>query len=440
MNLRSVTKVIYLVDELYDLPSNQEEIQPYLDDKILKITDKLKTKWEIAYKCWKYSCCNHKLYIDNPSLPLKTRNRFQKEINKINKQKINNNNGNNNSNTNSSEIAKKDDDSKKTKKSRNKLRGIDINFDKPVYRTHCDRKGSHQWTSLLIEKEIAAPIHDILGFQVNLKFFDIEVFSYCRDNIMLYGVSIISDLYVRNRITSEYGTILNNCICYLVGKLADIKDNMVVMDPMCGLGSIIIECKMAFGDKLKQVKYIGSDIQSKAIKQAMVNAKYCNIKVNDMDIENKESESMINFKDCDMMEFYNWDITQLNDKQMKQECIDIIISDLPFGHKCGTHKTNRKLYPVMLKSMNRILKMNGKALLITTERKLLAKLLDVNDKQWKYDTIEIDVGGFDALLFVMIKIGKYEQESISTVQEKGKQKIVDNDMYERQRKMSLDSQ
>ena len=434
--LRSVTKIVCLVDELNDIPSKQQHLQKYFDENILKINNKLKLKYEIAYKCWKYSCCNHKLYINNPSIPIKTRNRFQKEIDKINNKKISNNQQNED----------QDKDENTFKVNRNKLHGLDINFANPVYRSHCDRKGSHEWNSLFIEKEIAGPIHDILGFEVNLKFYDIELFSYCRQNIMLYGISVISDLHVRNRISTQYSTILNNCICFLVGKMANICDNMVVMDPMCGLGSTIIECKMAFHN-LRNVKYIGSDIELKAIKQAKKNAKYCGIQVNENGDDDDGDGDNIDFKQCDMMEFHNWDIVKLSDNEIKDECVDIMISDLPFGHKCGTHKTNRKLYPLMLESMNRILKLNGKALLITMERKLLIKLLDTNDKQWKYDTIEIDVGGFDALLFIITKIGKYqdepsakeEEENHECIKHKVKKSNDDND-YEATSTMSLDSQ
>ena len=57
----------------------------------------------------------------------------------------------------------------------------------------------------------------------------------------------------------------------------------------------------------------------------------------------------------------------------------------------------------MLDTMHRILKQNGKALLITMERKVLMKALMESQEKWKYETMEIDVGGFDALLFIIRK-------------------------------------
>merc|ERR1712228_1020219 len=101
-------------------------------------------------------------------------------------------------------------------------------------------------------------------------------------------------------------------------------------------------------------------------------------------------------------------IMELTEKEIESERVDVIISDLPFGHKCGSHKKNRRLYPKMLMAMNRILKKNGKILLITMERKVLMKALMENEDKWKYDTMEIDVGGFDALLFIITKIERFD--------------------------------
>merc|ERR1712154_433456 len=38
------------------------------------------------------------------------------------------------------------------------------------------------------------------------------------------------------------------------------------------------------------------------------------------------------------------------------------------------------------------------------ERKILTQCLDRGKKQWSFETMEVDVGGFNALLFVAVKI------------------------------------
>ena len=65
--LRSVSKIIFLVGELHDLPLKQSNIENYLNDHVLSLNSQLTKKWKLAYKCWKYSCCHHKLYVDNPN-------------------------------------------------------------------------------------------------------------------------------------------------------------------------------------------------------------------------------------------------------------------------------------------------------------------------------------------------------------------------------------
>merc|ERR1719461_1361329 len=122
----------------------------------------------------------------------------------------------------------------------------------------------------------------------------------------------------------------------------------------------------------------------------MINAKYCNIQTNE-----NMNEFNVEWYNAQQIEFFKMDICELTDKEIENERVDAIISDLPFGHKCGSHKMNQKLYPKMLSSMHRILKKDGKALLITMDRKLLIKALDANSDKWKYKTMEIDVGGFN---------------------------------------------
>ncbi|KAF9953313.1 THUMP domain-containing protein 3 [Mortierella alpina] len=55
---------------------------------------------------------------------------------------------------------------------------------------------------------------------------------------------------------------------------------------------------------------------------------------------------------------------------------DLIISDLPWGQRENSHVYNCKLYPRLVKEVIRLLKVNGRAVLVTGERKLLQRQLD----------------------------------------------------------------
>ncbi|KAK3843529.1 MAG: hypothetical protein J3R72DRAFT_440233 [Linnemannia gamsii] len=56
--------------------------------------------------------------------------------------------------------------------------------------------------------------------------------------------------------------------------------------------------------------------------------------------------------------------------------VDLVISDLPWGKRENSHVYNCKLYPRLIREIIRLLRVNGRAVLITGERKLLQRQLD----------------------------------------------------------------
>ncbi|KAI1307880.1 THUMP domain-containing protein 3 [Mortierella claussenii] len=56
--------------------------------------------------------------------------------------------------------------------------------------------------------------------------------------------------------------------------------------------------------------------------------------------------------------------------------VDLIVSDLPWGLRENSHVYNCKLYPKIIREIIRLLKVNGRAVLVTGERKLLQRVLD----------------------------------------------------------------
>lgn len=51
--------------------------------------------------------------------------------------------------------------------------------------------------------------------------------------------------------------------------------------------------------------------------------------------------------------------------------VDRVISNLPFGKQVGSHDTNTKLYPALLNETSRALNRNGRAVLLTEDKRLL---------------------------------------------------------------------
>ncbi|MFG1626836.1 methyltransferase domain-containing protein [Kribbella sp. NPDC049227] len=56
--------------------------------------------------------------------------------------------------------------------------------------------------------------------------------------------------------------------------------------------------------------------------------------------------------------------------------VDRIVTNLPFGKLVGTHHANRTLYPAALSEINRVLTTDGRAVLLTEDKRLLHKAIE----------------------------------------------------------------
>jgi tRNA G46 methylase TrmB len=56
--------------------------------------------------------------------------------------------------------------------------------------------------------------------------------------------------------------------------------------------------------------------------------------------------------------------------------IDRVITNLPFGKQVGSHHANRTLYPAVLAELSRVLTPDGRAVLLTEDKRLLRQAID----------------------------------------------------------------
>ncbi|OXB55788.1 hypothetical protein ASZ78_014331 [Callipepla squamata] len=75
------------------------------------------------------------------------------------------------------------------------------------------------------------------------------------------------------------------------------------------------------------------------------------------------------------LDIVQWDICNL---PLRTGCVDVIVSDMPFGKRIGSKKKNWDLYPACLTEMGRICTPGtGRAVLLTQDKKCFVKELFV---------------------------------------------------------------
>ncbi|KAF9948952.1 THUMP domain-containing protein 3 [Modicella reniformis] len=86
--------------------------------------------------------------------------------------------------------------------------------------------------------------------------------------------------------------------------------------------------------------------------------------------------------------------------------VDVIVSDLPWGQRESSHHYNCKLYPRLTREVLRLLRVGGRAVLVTGERKLLQRQLDAPFSKPYLRVLkrrEITIG-FKVMVFEVIRI------------------------------------
>ncbi len=151
------------------------------------------------------------------------------------------------------------------------------------------------------------------------------------------------------------------------------KERPAVFDPFCGSGSLLFACETQAHCKL----LTGVDKSSTAIRIARENA--------------KAGESKARFICRDILHFE------------AKEGADLVISNLPFGTRVGSHRENETLYAKFLKRLPYYLNDGGKAVLYTADAKLLERLIKENPKLKLTEKRRTAAGGLSPWIFVIDK-------------------------------------
>ncbi len=137
-------------------------------------------------------------------------------------------------------------------------------------------------------------------------------------------------------------------------KIADLLPTDIVIDPMCGTGTILAEIIQQRTQSSTNLR--GGDIDRKAIELAQRRfSKY------DLSLQ-------------------HWEAREL---PIEQDSVDCIICNLPFGQQFSSIQKNKKLYSQLITDWVKRLKNNGRMVLLTADTKRLENVLNQQKLRWK---------------------------------------------------------
>ncbi len=158
----------------------------------------------------------------------------------------------------------------------------------------------------------------------------------------------LSDRTMRHRTykTDHVAASLRPTVAAAMARLAGISPGNVVLDPMCGAGTILAEsvaiCEQR---RMRDVKYLGGDIDANAI--------FC---------------SGQNLGRVGGVELQKWDSTDL---PLDDASIDRLICNPPFGKQLAKPEDIPDLYDAAVSEWDRVLRPGGRAVLLVSEQDAL---------------------------------------------------------------------
>ena len=258
------------------------------------------------------------------------------------------------------------------------------------FRLSCHRagaKGQHPFGSPDIERIFGGACQDHFGWTVNLKEFDVEIFVWIAENqSVMVGITLTKESLAKRNIVKFGSTTLRPNICYCLARTISIMPGEIVIDPMCGSGSIPVETAAAW----PYAFYIGADSFKQAPYNTAENAHYVNA------IRAQSGASGVLPLDPLV-----WDATCL---PLRTSSVDVILTDLPYGKRMGSKQENWKLYPALLSEFGRVCRpSSSRAALLTQDSKCIARVLRDNQLWKKSHIFWINHGGLRAAIYVLIR-------------------------------------
>jgi tRNA (guanine6-N2)-methyltransferase len=243
----------------------------------------------------------------------------------------------------------------------------------PSFRCTTKRFGEHAFGSMDIMAAAGAGIVDRYGWRVDLEGYDYDIHVDVEDDRCTIGLRITPvSLRRRGRIV-HVAASLDPTLGYAMCVLSDPQPGEVFVDPTCGAGTVLLERA-----EIGPARLVAGDLFAHPLEMARRNV-VANA------VEAKLSR---------------WDARRL---PLAAESVDKVCANLPWGRRAGSHLVNKHLYPPLIREVARVLKVGGRAVLLSLEKRMLLACVDRHGWLRIADTLPVSVAGLKPAIYVIDK-------------------------------------
>ncbi|HEX6509260.1 MAG TPA: methyltransferase domain-containing protein, partial [Chloroflexota bacterium] len=204
---------------------------------------------------------------------------------------------------------------------------------KVSFRVIARKAGQHAFRRVDLQRAVELGVADRLpAWRLVEDDAQVELWVNLVDSRLIVGIRL-SDNTMRQRLYRQTSlpAALKPTIAHAMALASDPRDDDVVLDPMCGTGTILIERARAGRYGL----LLGGDADARAVEAARENIgpRYKPVEIR------------------------QWDARSL---PLDDRSVSAIITNMPFGKQIGTPEENQALYPQLLTEWTRVLQNGGR--------------------------------------------------------------------------------
>ncbi|XP_014117103.1 PREDICTED: THUMP domain-containing protein 2 isoform X1 [Pseudopodoces humilis] len=188
-----------------------------------------------------------------------------------------------------------------------------------------------------IGKAIGIALVKQCGWHADLRDPDLEIFVHLNDIHSVVGIPLFRLPLANREYIQTAG--LRSTVAWAMASLAEISAGAFVLDPMCGLGMILLEAAKEW----PEAYYWGADISDSQLEGADGNIRTAGL--------------------MDKIELLKASVKVL---PLPSESFDSVISDIPFGKKFKT-TNDAQLLTDILQEMERVLRVGGTLVLLLSQ-------------------------------------------------------------------------
>lgn len=208
----------------------------------------------------------------------------------------------------------------------------------------------HEYTSMDVARVVGKAVQEAFqgeyGYlpEVRLGAPGVAVVAEVDGDVFRVGVAIVGERsgHRRGYRVYDHPAALKSTLAYGLLRLAGARDSSVILDPMCGGGTVAIEAALLYED----ARIICHEKNPRHVRGALENALAARV--------------------AGRIEFIVGDARRL-EEVLGEETVDYAASNPPYGIRLGDPTSVRRLYSKFIPSLYNVMRPGGRAAIVTTE-------------------------------------------------------------------------